>query len=39
MEYLIRDRLSWLWFLGFDLGASAPDTNPIRLCREKLIES
>jgi IS5 family transposase len=38
-EYLILDRLSWLWFLGFDLGASAPDTNPIRLFREKLTQA
>jgi Transposase domain (DUF772) len=27
MEYLIRDRLSWLRFLGFDLGAPTPDAN------------
>ncbi|MBV9841411.1 MAG: transposase [Sphingomonadaceae bacterium] len=25
MEFLIRDRLSWLWFLGFDLGDVTPD--------------
>lgn len=31
MEYLIRDRLSWLRFLGFDLGAATPDANTIRL--------
>ena len=37
MEYLIRDRLSWLRFLGFDLGA--PDANTIRLFREKLTEA
>lgn len=36
MEFLIRDRLSWLRFLGFDLGASTPDENTIRLFREKL---
>lgn len=36
MEYLIRDRLSWLRFLGFDLGAPTPDANTIRLFREKL---
>ena len=24
MEFLIRDRLSWLRFLGFDLGAPTP---------------
>ena len=36
MEFLIRDRLSWLRFLGFDLGAATPDENTIRLFREKL---
>lgn len=36
MEFLIRDRLSWLRFLGFDLGAPTPDGNTIRLFREKL---
>ncbi len=42
MEYLIRDRLSWLrwlrWlrFLGFDIGAPTPDANTIRLFREEL---
>jgi transposase len=39
MEYLIRDRLSWLRFLGFDLGAPTPDANTIRLFREKLTET
>lgn len=39
MEYLIRDRLSWLRFLGFDLGAPTPDANMIRLFREKLTEA
>ncbi len=34
LEYLIRDRLSWLHFLGFDLGAATPDANTIRLYRE-----
>jgi hypothetical protein len=28
MEYLIRNRLSWLRFLGFDLGAATP--APVR---------
>ena len=37
MEFLIRDRLSWLRFLGFDLGAVTPDENTIRLFREKLM--
>ncbi len=39
MENLIRDRLSWLRFLGFDLGAPTPDANTIRLFREKLTEA
>lgn len=39
MEYLIRDRLSWMRFLGFDLGAATPDANTIRLFREKLTEA
>ena len=30
MEWLIRDRLSWLRFLGCDLGAATPDANTIR---------
>ena len=29
MEFVIRDRLSWLCFLGFDLGAPTPDRNTI----------
>ena len=33
MEYLIRDRLSWLRFLGFDLGAPTPDANTKRWTR------
>ena len=36
MEFLIRDRLSWLRFLGFDLGAGTPDVNILWLFREKL---
>jgi transposase, IS5 family len=39
MEYLIRDRLSWLRFLDFDLGAPTPDANTIRLFRERLTEA
>ena len=39
MEYLIRDRLSWLRFLGFDLGAATPDANTIRLFRERLTQA
>jgi len=39
MEFMIRDRLSWMRFLGFDLGAPTPDENTIRLFRNKLTES
>ena len=38
MEYLIRDRLSWLQFLGFDLGASTPDANTPQVPRADLPE-
>lgn len=37
MKWLIRDRLSWLRFLGFDLGAATPDANTTRIFRERLI--
>jgi IS5 family transposase len=36
MEFLIRDRLSWLRFLGFELGQPTPDENTIRSFRERL---
>lgn len=39
MEFMIRDRLSWMRFLGFDLGAPTPDENTIRLFRNKLTET
>jgi transposase, IS5 family len=39
MDYLIRDRLSWLRFLGFDLGAPTPGANTIRPFREKLTDA
>ena len=35
MEFLIRDRLSWLRFLGFEIGEPTPDQKTI-LLREKL---
>ena len=35
-EYSIRDLLSWLRFLAFDLGAPTQDANTIRLFRERL---
>ncbi len=39
MEFMIRDRLSWIRFLGFDLGGPTPEENTIRLFRDKLTES
>ncbi|WP_420408177.1 transposase [Hoeflea sp.] len=39
MEFMIRDRLSWMRFLDFDLGAPRPDENTIRLFRNKLTET
>ena len=39
MEFMIRDRLSWMRFLDFDLGAPTPDENTIRLFRNKLTET
>jgi IS5 family transposase len=39
MEFMTRDRLSWMRFLGFDLGAPTPDENTIRLFRNKLTET
>ncbi len=36
MEFLIRDRLSWLRFPGFAIGAPTPDQKTIWLFREKL---
>ena len=36
MEFLIRDRLSWMRFLGFELGAPTPDRNTIWTFRERL---
>jgi IS5 family transposase len=39
MEFMIRDRLSWMRFLKFDLGGPTPDENTIRLFRNKLTEA
>jgi hypothetical protein len=30
MEFMMRDRLSWMRFFGFDLGGAMPDENTIR---------
>ena len=39
MEFMIRDRLSWLRFLGFDLGEATPDENTIRHFRNRMTET
>ena len=39
MELLVRDRLSWLNFLEFDLGQPMPDANTIGMFRERLPRS
>ena len=39
MEFLICDRLSWLRFLGFELGKPTPDENTIRCFRERLTKA
>lgn len=39
MEFMIRDRLSWLRFLGLSLGDRTPDENTIRHFRNRLTET
>ncbi len=39
MEFMIRARLSWMRFLGFDLGAPTPDENAIRHFRNRMTET
>ena len=39
MEFMIRDRLSWMRFLGFDLGGATPDENTIRHLRNRMTET
>lgn len=39
MEFLIRDRFSWLRFLGFQIGEATPDQKTIWLFREKLTQA
>ncbi|WP_424934550.1 transposase [Amaricoccus macauensis] len=39
MEVMIRDRLSWMRFPGFDLGGPTPDENTIRHFRNRLTET
>ena len=39
MEFMIRDRLSWMRFLGFSLGDQTPDENTIRHFRNRMTET
>ncbi len=39
MEFMIRDRLSWLRFLNFELGRPTPDETTIRHFRNRLTET
>jgi IS5 family transposase len=39
MEFMIRDRLSWMRFLGLSLGESTPDENTIRHFRNRMTET
>ena len=39
MEFMIRDRLSWMRFLGFALGDQTPDENTIRHFRNRMTET
>ncbi|MFP1132801.1 IS5 family transposase [Asticcacaulis sp. W401b] len=39
MEFMIRDRLSWMRFLGLSLGDRTPDENTIRHFRNRMTET
>lgn len=39
MEFIIRDRVSWMRFLGFDLGGAMPYKNAVRQYRNRLTDS
>ena len=39
MEFMIRGRLSWMRFFGFDLDGAMPDKNTIRHYRNRLTTS
>ena len=39
MEFMIRDRLSWMRFLGLSLGDRTPDENTIRHFRNRLTDT
>lgn len=39
MEFMIRDRLSWMRFFGFELCGAMPDENTIRHFRNRMTET
>ncbi|SNY93005.1 Transposase [Cohaesibacter sp. ES.047] len=39
MEFMIRDRLSWMRFLNFELGGATPDENTNRHFRNRMTET
>ncbi|MEP4033357.1 transposase [Roseibium polysiphoniae] len=39
MEFMIRGRLSWMRFLGFELGGVTPAENKIRHFRNRMTET
>ena len=39
MAFMIRDRLFWMWFFGFELGGRMPDENTIRHFRNRMTET
>ena len=39
MEFMIRDRLSWMRFFGSELGGAMPDENTIRHFRNRMTET
>lgn len=39
MEFMFRDRLSWMRFFGFTLGGAMPDENTIRHFRNRMTET
>lgn len=39
VEFMIRDRLSWMRFLGFSLGDRTPDEKTIRHFRNRMTET
>ena len=39
MEFMIRNRLSWERFFGFDLSGAMPDDNSIRHFRNRITET